>query len=93
MTKDFEITIVQRNTKGELILDRNGSPLTKTFSSDNAYKIWEFWQRNGKRSERRWKGRKTKEKSAEKILAEINKDFAEEVQKKRRRTFDDGEAT
>lgn len=90
--KDFEITIVERNGKGEAVCYADGTPKTKTFSSDSAYKIWEFWQRNGKKSERRWRGKKTKEKSAEKILAEINKVFTEEVKQKRRRTFDDGES-
>lgn len=90
MAKTFEIVILSRNAKGEVLLNKYGDPLAKSFASDNAYKIWEFWQRNGKRSERRWRGQKTKEKKPEKILEEINAVFAEEVQKKRRTTFDDG---
>lgn len=100
----FELVIVQRDTKGVPVLNESGTPKTKSFSTDSPYKLWEFWQRNGQRSERRFHDKKSDKKSGKKldkghtakpeeILELVNTEFAEEVQKRRRRTFDDGETS
>lgn len=88
-TKTFEICVILRNAKGEAIMDAYGNPKKKSYASDSAYKIWEFWNQNGFRSRKSTGGKASA--NAEKILNYVNSSFAKEVIKKKRRSFDDGE--
>jgi hypothetical protein len=85
----FEITVVQRNAKGNIKFNQFGEPLYRSFSSGDSYKIWEFWNRNGTQLSKR----KTRSagKNAEQILRQVNEDYAQRVVKRKRKQFDDGE--
>jgi hypothetical protein len=75
--KTFEITVVLR--------DIDGNPIgRRTYSSDNPYKIWEFYQRNrGKPKKKKRGGKVPTAKEADKILKEVAK-YAEQKQQQER---------
>ncbi len=75
-TKLFEIDLV--------IKDSQGNPTNKrrSFSSDDASRIWEFWMRyQGKPKKRRRKTKAATAKEAEKLLKEIFQQETGEVSK------------
>ena len=90
MEKTFEITVVLRNNMGEPILDAYGNIKKKSFASDSPYKIWEFWNKNTVVVKKR-KAAAAKRKDAKRTLDHVNTVFAESVEKRKRKTFDDGE--
>jgi hypothetical protein len=83
--KTFSITIVTRGTDG------SKTNATRTFSHDNPYKIWEYWNRHkGKSSSSKKRGKKKQSKAdqvptsqeADKLLREAAQ-YAETKQKGR----------
>jgi len=57
----FEIELVVRNGLGDPICRSDGSPLTRRFESDSAYKVYEFFQKN--RADKKYKSSKMENKN------------------------------
>lgn len=43
----FEITVLQRDSLGNVIYNADGVPKVKRVAANNGNDIWEFWNRNG----------------------------------------------
>lgn len=70
VSKTFEIVVCLRNAKGEL------TGRKKSFSSDSANKIWEFWAKHcaGTKHHKKKKGNLPDKKTAENILKTMYND-------------------
>jgi len=77
-------------------LERNsvGTPTGKykTFSSDNSYKIWEFFNKNSHfNSKSSKKTKRTSSKRADSFIKNDMDAFCDKIKSKKRPKFDDGE--
>lgn len=85
----FEITILDRDSQGNVIYNGEGVPKVKSFSADTAYKLWEFWNRNGTHLRRKVKAAKASE--ALSILEEVNTSYAAKIKKRKRKVEEEDE--
>jgi len=43
----FEITVLVRDSAGNVMHNADGVPKVKSFTHQSGYGVWEFWNRNG----------------------------------------------
>ncbi len=57
----FEISVLVRDSLGNVICNADGIPKRKSFNGDTGYAVWEYWNRNGTHLRRKNKKNNKKE--------------------------------
>lgn len=85
----YEITILVRDSAGNVIYNADGIPKVKTHRDTSGYGIWEFWNRNGTHLRKKVKAAQAKD--AQSLLDQVNTVYADKVVKQKRKVEEEDE--